>query len=429
MGLIILINSDTSLLGTIQQAYREHGQRLGYTIQMVSSEERIQESLNYDLPELVLVNCNDPKMNLADITAQMRADSWLHSFGVIGLYDSTTQDEASLSKQIEDMNLLVLLDIKRIRTHLIKCMNIILENWQLIFQREVTNHFIENNSGSFTIENDPLSVPIYAGIPVTNLAHMGLIENEERMQLQIALSELIINAIEHGNCKINYEEKNKALMEGKSIVELIAERCLDPEVAKTKVLFSWETSASHTTFTILDEGDGFDVAAMRKKTSEQDVMEFHGRGISMAESFVGELSYNEKGNQVSLTIAHHDAHTRETPQGFSHEEIILPKKGDIIFQEGERGDFLYYISNGRFSVHHNGKKVGSLSPADIFMGEMSFLLNNKRSARVTADTDGKLIKISRKSFVEVTRQFPHYGIFLSKLLARKLVRSNQERSS
>ena len=55
---------------------------------------------------------------------------------------------------------------------------------------------------------------------------------------------------------------------------------------------------------------------------------------------------------------------------------------------------------------------------------MSFLLNNRRSATVRAEIDGKLLKISRKSFVTVIKEFPHYGIFLSKLLARKLVRAN-----
>ena len=59
------------------------------------------------------------------------------------------------------------------------------------------------------------------------------------------------------------------------------------------------------------------------------------------------------------------------------------------------------------------------------MGEMSFLLNNRRSATVKAETYGRLIKISRKAFVSVVKKYPHYGIFLSKLLARKLVRANQ----
>jgi CRP-like cAMP-binding protein len=57
---------------------------------------------------------------------------------------------------------------------------------------------------------------------------------------------------------------------------------------------------------------------------------------------------------------------------------------------------------------------------------MAFLLNNKRTVTVTALTKGKLIKVSRKSFINVVRGYPHYGIFLSKLLARKLARANRE---
>ncbi|THB68139.1 MAG: cyclic nucleotide-binding protein, partial [Spirochaetaceae bacterium] len=427
MGLITLINSDNSLLETIRESYKKMGRKLGYTIQMISSEEKIQESINYDLPELVLINCADKNISLDTIIEKVHTDSWLHSFGIIGLFDGSKQDEQEISEKLRDLNLLVLLDYNRINSHLMKCINIILENWQLIFQREVSSHFIDRNSGSFLIENDTLSVPIYAGMPATSLVQMGLIDAGEKMKLHLALSELIINSIEHGNCGITYEEKSEALGRGLSVVELIQERCEDPAISAKRVLFAWESSDDKTVFTIRDEGEGFDVSAIRKKTAEQDIFSFHGRGIAMAESMVGNISYNDKGNEVTLVIEHNKNTTKDTPQGFSDAETIYPKKGDKVFEEGERGDFLYYIAAGQFSVYHNGKVVGSLSPADIFMGEMSFLLNNRRSATVISDGDAKLIKISRKAFVEVTRQYPHYGIFLSKLLARKLARSNRER--
>ena len=104
---------------------------------------------------------------------------------------------------------------------------------------------------------------------------------------------------------------------------------------------------------------------------------------------------------------------------------MFTQKNDVVFEQGESSDFLYYISSGNFSVFHNNRNVGKLSPEDIFMGEMSFLLNNRRSALVKAESPGRLVKITRKSFVSVVKQYPHYGIFLSKLLARKLVRANQ----
>lgn len=428
MGLIALINSDKKVLSKVREAFKNDGRDLGYAIRVITAEYRVQEALNYDLPELVMVNCGDPKIGLEAIAEQVRTDSWLHSFGIIGLYDSSRQDEKELTEQLRDLNLLVMLDYNRIRSHLMKCVSIIIENWQLIFQREVSSRLVEKMSGSFLIENDTLAVPIYAGIPVTNLVQQGLLDSGDKMGLQLALSELIVNAIEHGNCGITYDQKTEAMERGMSVVDLVLEKCREPEVAGKKVLFTWESDREKSVFVIRDEGDGFDVSAIRKKADEDDPLAYHGRGIRMAELFCRDLRYNDKGNEVTLVVNHSEGAVRETPEGFSGEEIILPRKGDVVLREGERGDFLYYISSGRFSVYHNDKQVGTLSPADIFMGEMSFLLNNRRSAKVIADDDGKLIKISRKAFVEVMKHYPHYGIFLSKLLARKLVRSNEERA-
>jgi CRP-like cAMP-binding protein len=117
------------------------------------------------------------------------------------------------------------------------------------------------------------------------------------------------------------------------------------------------------------------------------------------------------------------------PIGFSRQQIHEVKEGDIVLRENEPSDYLYYIISGTYSVFHKSKKVGSLSTQDIFMGEIAFLLNQRRSASVRADGPGKLVLLSRKSLVGIIREFPHYGIFLSRLLARRLVRANEQNAA
>jgi CRP-like cAMP-binding protein len=131
-----------------------------------------------------------------------------------------------------------------------------------------------------------------------------------------------------------------------------------------------------------------------------------------------------KGNAVLVQIKHEKDASREAPEGFSGEEMLYMKKGNIVCKEGEIGDSLYYISSGRYSVWHRDKIVGTLDPSDIFMGEMSFFLNNERSATVIAETDGIMIKVPRKNFIDIIKKYPQYGLFLSKLLSRKLARAN-----
>ena len=67
-----------------------------------------------------------------------------------------------------------------------------------------------------------------------------------------------------------------------------------------------------------------------------------------------------------------------------------------------------------------------LNQDDIFLGEMSFLLNNRRSASVKAVTNGALIRISKKEFVAGIKEKPHYSLFLARLLAQRIERLNHK---
>jgi anti-sigma regulatory factor (Ser/Thr protein kinase) len=320
-----------------------------------------------------------------------------------------------------------MLDFNRIKSHLVKNIQIVEQNRQILFQREFTRNFMSGASGSFTIENDLLAVPLYAGIGTTLLAQRGLISPDGKIELQLALTEIIINAIEHGNCGITYEEKTKALMEGISPIDLVREKARDPVIRDKKVTFFWDITPEKTAFIIQDEGAGFDVKAHLDKIAKENEVKLHGRGITMAASLSHELKYNTKGNQACLIIKYEDTASEfEVPLGFSRAQVVVVKKGDIVIHEGDPSDFLYYISSGTFEVLHGDTVVGYLSAQDIFMGEVSFLLNQRRSATIKATSTGKLIFLTNKTFIKVLREYPHYGMFLSKLLAKRLVRSNEE---
>lgn len=62
--------------------------------------------------------------------------------------------------------------------------------------------------------------------------------------------------------------------------------------------------------------------------------------------------------------------------------------------------------------------------ADLFLGEMSFLLNRRRTATARSESAGSLISISRRDFVEAIREKPQYALVLSRLLAQRLERQN-----
>ena len=425
MEYIVASCSDAPVIERIRKVVEEDFQN-EFLLQFPATEKAIVERLNFELPELVIVNFSDEGLDSGYLKDQILSDSWLHNFGIVGLYDRKKDNEEEILEENKDINLLTLIDFSRIESHLGKTLRIINANRQLIFQGFLADKLVARMTGSFQIDNfDYLVAPVYGGLLAISLVRRGKIPSQDRHAVQMALSELILNSIEHGNCGISYAEKSEWLATGEAIYELIVERCKDPKVAMKKVNLDWDFGDDSCRFTIRDEGEGFDVLTFRDKLKNDANDRLHGRGIVMAQMVADKLLYNKKGNKVTIVInLDHDV-SNAAPAGFSDEEVIHVKAGDVLMRAGEFGDCIYYISSGKYTVYHRDNPVGRITPADIFMGEMAFLLNNARSATVVADTTGQVIKIPRKSFIEVVKNYPQYSIFLSKILAQKLVRSNE----
>src|SRR5574344_365173 len=97
----------------------------------------------------------------------------------------------------------------------------------------------------------------------------------------------------------------------------------------------------------------------------------------------------------------------------------------LVCKENEMSNDLFFIVSGRFAVYSGRKLNTVLTPNDMFIGEMAFLLNDRRTATILAVGDCKLIKIPKSAFLLLIRKNPHYGIFLSKMLAQRLLRQTQ----
>ena len=382
--------------------------------------------LNFELPDLTILHLSDKKIDLTLLKDKIMEDSWLHSSGLIGVYDLGRHEESRLLDQYRNLNLLAMMDYSQIRTHFSKILSIVYANRQLIYQNELADNILNKFSGAFSISNSDYAVAsVYAGILSINMVRSGRISNEERFKLQMALSELVLNAIEHGNCGISREERDKGLSQGLSLIEMISEKNRDSRIGSRKVLLEWDLSDEESRFIISDEGDGFDVEAFKSSLQNASSGKGSGRGILLSRIVADRVLFNKKGSQVTMIMNNRKLHEKLTPAGFSGEEMISVKPGDVVVRAGDPGDSIYYISSGQYNVIHHGKTVGKIQPDDVFMGEMAFLLNKNRSASVIAETPGKLIRIPRKSFIQVLKRYPQYGLFISRLLANRLQRTNE----
>ncbi len=116
---------------------------------------------------------------------------------------------------------------------------------------------------------------------------------------RIMLREMLLNAIEHGNLEINFEEKTHALMT-ESYFDLIDERRRQDPYRNRQVTVDCLIERSKIAFRITDEGQGFDHRSMIAKLTDETNDTAHGRGIIMTIQEFDRVQYNAKGNSVTM---------------------------------------------------------------------------------------------------------------------------------
>jgi hypothetical protein len=418
MGTIAILSSDDGINDTIRSSVAKFGEEFVPTY--LTDKKKIFQHLNYELPEIIVVNCEDKTIKLKGILKEIKSDPWLYSGGFVVLHQELTEQEAL--KMFAGINIVTVIHRARLRDYTPRLLRILSQNRGILFQRDL--HFLlqSNFSGSFILENDPFDLVTYSNLLANFLYNANLIDHERKVRFYVAIMELLINAIEHGNCKISYEEKTALLDAGGDVLELIRQKITDPEISRKKVYLSYRIGPEKSTFRIRDEGHGFDWKSRRQQLGADGLGELHGRGIFMASHYLDNLEYNDKGNEVSFEVPHLTHEEKKVPKVFTDQEEVVFQDGEIVFTQGERSSYMYYIVSGQFEIIANEKRVSVLTPQDIFLGEMSFLLNNQRSAKVRAMGRGVLIKISKESFINAIKERPHYGIFLARLLAQRLVK-------
>jgi CheY-like chemotaxis protein len=117
----------------------------------------------------------------------------------------------------------------------------------------------------------------------------------------MGLSELLINAVEHGNLGIGYEGKSKLLAENRWQQE-IARRLKAPENMQKRVRVHIDRGEKGLRFVIHDEGKGFDSSQYLELTTER-AFDTHGRGIALARQLAFDrLEYRGCGNEAEAFI-------------------------------------------------------------------------------------------------------------------------------
>lgn len=115
------------------------------------------------------------------------------------------------------------------------------------------------------------------------------------------ISELLINALEHGNRRIGYDEKSKLMRSGMWQLE-IERRLKSKQNSGGFIELEFNVHAESVQIRIRDQGQGFDWTPYMDFDPDR-AFDPHGRGIAVARlSSFDDLEYIGEGNEVIATV-------------------------------------------------------------------------------------------------------------------------------
>lgn len=160
---------------------------------------------------------------------------------------------------------------------------------------KLSSSFVEWEKRELRISND-----IYIISPVVNFIFSNIdYISEDVSFMKNGLQELLINAVEHGNLNISYDEKQE-LLEKEDYNRSLREKAEQEEYKDKYVTIKLFSTPDYLKVIIEDMGNGFDLSSIPDPENPENFLKESGKGILMALHAYDKVEYNDVGNCVTL---------------------------------------------------------------------------------------------------------------------------------
>ena len=160
--------------------------------------------------------------------------------------------------------------------------------------------FLRKESRTFAFDGDPEKINTMARFLCRDLALNNLYIDVQ--SLQISLIEALSNAVYHGNLEMKSDTKQSGELDSfKQFFERARKRWNRTPYRSRRVLIDYAMDETKISYTIRDEGSGFDVSSLPDHQDPESFINPTGRGLLMIRTFCDEVSWSDKGNEIRLT--------------------------------------------------------------------------------------------------------------------------------
>ena len=149
----------------------------------------------------------------------------------------------------------------------------------------------------FSLPNNTVVIPAVLARLRERAAQLGLFDENTADRVAVALTEALVNGIQHGNLELD----SRLRQDDEATYDRMAEfRRRRPPYRDRQLHVRARLSLAEAIYVIRDEGPGFDLATLPDPTDPVNLDRATGRGLFLIRAFMDEVAFNGTGNQITM---------------------------------------------------------------------------------------------------------------------------------
>ena len=277
---------DRRLAGTVLEKLK------GASIHYASNGLAALDQLVIAKPDVVVTDIQMPELNGLQLVLEVR-----RKYPHIPVVLMTARGSEDLAGQALEAGAAAYVPKRRLLQDLAATVERVLSITYIDRQTSRVMKRLDHQDSSFVLENELallLSLATHLRDTVNTIWRCDPVQE---LRIGMALEEALVNACLHGNLELNSElrEADEDLFQ-----QLSRQRATQSPYAERRIFVDAQCTPTTFQCVIRDEGNGFDPSQLPDPFSVDALERTTGRGLTLIRSFMDEVEFSERGNEVLL---------------------------------------------------------------------------------------------------------------------------------
>jgi CheY-like chemotaxis protein len=250
------------------------------------------EKLELHLPDLVVTDMMMPNMNGLELVSEVK-----EQYPLIPIILMTSQGSEEIAVEALQKGAASYVPKRLLASELLEVVDRVLISSHEVRGRSRLMNRMSRYEYSFALENELELVCAISSFLREEAVRLRLCNRSECLRLGVAIEEALLNAYYHGNLEISSKLREE---DHRLYHEAAQARSSQAPYRDRKIYVSVKISPTQAVYSIRDEGPGFDPDSLPDPTDPANLDRPCGRGMLLMRTFMDNVIYNDRGNEVTL---------------------------------------------------------------------------------------------------------------------------------